>query len=426
MKKILIILLATAFQCSVYASSYIDRQLNESKKNTKYNTAKIQTRIFNEDNQKNVKNLKDPKLIKLSDFTPVDEKEYNIKLSEDEKIYKSTIKQALSKNTNSVNVEPLSVDFYKVYRIAERLIRANNLDYTNWRIAISKSADDYNASASTINYICINTALYDTLYNDEDALAQVIAHEMSHLLLGHAERSYKLNKRLNRKFKKSGDGSNDGIVSIVKLVSDKVDYEKLKTMEYMADAQSFNLLIKAGYSPFKAINSFNYLEALGGTNFRYFYSSHPMTKNRIKNAEETIYTANPQWEEEGKYNIYNSDVLQCKKSSDRVSIIISKSDNNNKKFFEPETPEQYLTRIAYVFYLKGNMEKAIEYFSKLGDLTNNYVPYLYKSYANEYLYKQTKDEKYLKRAKNDIRQAEELNSNDENVKQQIKDLIIYL
>lgn len=71
--------------------------------------------------------LKDPGLIKLSNVKPVDQKLYDEKIKKDEEIYNTKIRKAIFKKTNSVNVNPDAVDFYNVYRISERLIRANNL-----------------------------------------------------------------------------------------------------------------------------------------------------------------------------------------------------------------------------------------------------------------------------------------------------------
>ena len=65
-----------------------------------------------------IKNLKDPKLIKLSNFEPIDEKLYQKKIDSDNEIYEKEIIPALNKKTKAVNIEPLAVDFYKIYRIA--------------------------------------------------------------------------------------------------------------------------------------------------------------------------------------------------------------------------------------------------------------------------------------------------------------------
>ena len=56
---------------------------------------------------------------------------------------------------------------------------------------------------------------------------------------------------------------------------------------------------------------------------------------------------------------------------------------------------------------------------QFAELSSVYVPYLYLSYANEYMYKQTNNSKYLKNAIAAIEMANQLNSADANVKTQL-------
>lgn len=426
MRKIILLIAVLSVLIPPASASYIDKQLKEVKKNTKYNSVQKYKRSYETPvvQVKNVENLKDPKLIKLSEYTLIDEKDYQAKLDKDEAVYKKNIQPTIDKNMNSINIEPAAVDFYKIYRISERLIRANNLDYVNWRIAIRKS-EDVNAASFNGNYIRVNTALYDSLHTSDDALAFVLAHEMSHQILGHNQRLAQLSKKLKKynAVESSRDKSLTDLpnltVSTFGLAGKKVVYNEMQKMEYMADSEAIILLTRAGYSPNKAMEALYTLDAL--PNVEYFLMTHPLAKNRIESAEENISILNPDWVLEGKENIYNSEVLPCKKSSDRVSIVLTKSQNP-KKFYEPEDIETRLKRIAYINYLHGNMDDAIKYFNKLGELTVDYVPYLYISYANEYLYNQSKDEKYLKNALKSIEKAKELNPQDKYVNEQYKEI----
>lgn len=426
MKKILIALLMLAIPTSAFASSYLDKQLKEVKKTPKYNSVQKYIRSYptmeNFVADKSIQ-LKDPKLIKLSDATMISDKVFNKKLAKDEKVYKDEVIPALGKNMKSINIEPADVDFYKVYRVAERIIRANNLDYVNWRISIRKS-DDMNAATFSGNCITINTALYDSIYNNEDALAFVIAHEMSHQILGHAQRRAELYRKLERVGIVEKNYENDTpakrfVNKSVGLVPRKLAANELQQQELMADSEAFMLLSRAGYTAESAMESLNLLAAL--PNLNRFLNTHPVPKDRIKNAVETASVLNPEWVNEGRENIYNSEVLPCKKSSDRVSIVISKSDVD-KKFFQPEDVEQRLTRLAYMSYLRGNMDNAVKYFDMLATSTNKYVPYLYLSYSNEYMYKSTGNDKYLKDAQSALDKAKQLNPQDEYVKEQLLNL----
>ena len=425
MKNILVLLLVLSLQTSVFAAHHIDRQLKESKRIQKYNSVQKLTR----DHRSTTKlpnlavkdlRIKDPGLIKFKEYEKISDKDYNAKLAKDEDAYKKKIIPTLKKGINTtVNVDPSPVDFYKVYRISERLIRANKLDYANWRIAIRKTPEDFNANATSTNLIFINTALYDTFYNNDDALAFVIAHEMAHHILGHTERMLEINHKrakLEAIRKVSPDDFTKTFDSMYKLGYDIKISNEVKMMEYMADAEAANMLIRAGFSMEKAMDLFNSMDTVT-LNTRFVITDHPLTEDRIESVNENISFANPNWVDEGKYNIYKSSVLPCKKSSDRVSIVISKSDKSSD-YYEPETIEDKLARLALVSYKSGKMEDAAKYFHKLSEITDSYAVYLYESYANEYLYKTTGDKKYLKRAKQALILSSSLEPDNEYVKEQ--------
>lgn len=70
-------------------------------------------------------------------------------------------------------------NYYVLYRIVERISRANQLDSRPWRVAIVPSYD-INAFATDVNLIAFFTGLIDQIYGDPNALACVVGHEMAH------------------------------------------------------------------------------------------------------------------------------------------------------------------------------------------------------------------------------------------------------
>ncbi len=394
MKKFLITLMLASLPLQVSAS-YMDTQLKDTKNNVKYNTVNKYKRSYQNLNLniRKINDLKDPKLIQLKTYPEISEKDFQTKLAKDEETYKKVKGKVKAYN---------EVEYYNVYRIAERIIRANNLDYANWRIAVRKTFDKVNAHTGDGNFICIYTALYDSLTTNDDALAFVIAHEMSHLILGHGQRKMDAVYNLN-------------------AVEHYTLYKSSRTMEYMADAEAMILLYKAGYSPERAMDALYMLDAIPNINSVFYSSTHPHTAKRIESAIENISVLDPNWVAAGRANIYNSEVLVGKKSSDRVSVIIPKSDVK-KDFYQPETYEQRLTRVAYMNYLNGNMKNASKYFAKLANTTGRYEHYLYESYANQYMYKFTNKKKYLKKSEDAVNSAMKLNPNNEYVKKQYSEL----
>ena len=79
--------------------------------------------------------------------------------------------------------EELPEDIYVIYRIVDRIARANGLDNNPWRVGIVPSYN-INAFATEVNLIALYNGLLDQLAGDSSAIACVIGHEMGH----HTER----------------------------------------------------------------------------------------------------------------------------------------------------------------------------------------------------------------------------------------------
>ncbi|HEY9699564.1 MAG TPA: M48 family metalloprotease [Trichocoleus sp.] len=75
--------------------------------------------------------------------------------------------------------QELPEDLYVLYRIVDRMARANGLDNQAWRL---KTASEYdsNAFATDANLIPVYNGLLDQLHSDVDALACVVGREMAH------------------------------------------------------------------------------------------------------------------------------------------------------------------------------------------------------------------------------------------------------
>lgn len=75
--------------------------------------------------------------------------------------------------------QELPEDLYVLYRIVDRMARANGLDNQAWRL---KTASEYdsNAFATDTNLIPVYNGLLDQLHSDVDALACVVGREMAH------------------------------------------------------------------------------------------------------------------------------------------------------------------------------------------------------------------------------------------------------
>ncbi|NEP74958.1 MAG: M48 family metalloprotease [Okeania sp. SIO2G4] len=87
------------------------------------------------------------------------------------------------KNIYEQAKQELPDDLYTLYRIVDRIARANGLDEKPWRIIIFPKYE-INAFATEVNLIAMYNGILDQLVGDASAIACIVAHEMAH----HTER----------------------------------------------------------------------------------------------------------------------------------------------------------------------------------------------------------------------------------------------
>lgn len=412
MKKILFLCLVCFFtQCVSEAKDYAKAHMKQMKKNQEY---RINNTYFADYSpvEKNINiQIKDPRLIELSGYKPIAEKDLKAKIAKDNKEYAEVSNFLASKKLNEYYMQAYGEDFYRVYRITEKIIRANGLDFINWRITIS-AANDFNAYNTDTNNITINAGMLDTFRDNDDALAQVIGHEFAHGLLGHSKRQAKYNAKIKRAYR---IGSYTAY-----LIAKKRAHKASRDMEYEADIEGAKLASKAGFDLSKA------KEAISMMNTMYYAdelnSDHPDNAKRLMNFEQNKkYFLETEWKKQGVYNLYNSKVLKCEKSSNRNSIIITRGDRKNQEaFYKSESPQDMYLRFGYKSYLAGEFKDSINYFKNYLKLDkSNYAVYLYISYAYENMYKLTGKEDLLSKAKEFAGFAKTLAPENKYVKEQI-------
>lgn len=417
MKRVLIIVVCILCLCQVaQARDYIILHEKEMKHAEKYGAT---DQFFAEYSEKyDVKNnivLKDPKLIKLSDYDEKVLATYNEKIKKDNVEYKKVRDYLRSSKVDDYNSQAYPEDFYKVYRVAERIIRANKLDYVNWRIVIDSKEKSFNASSSDLNCLTFNSGLIDTFKGNDDALALIVGHEIAHSMLGHAERISKIYLLLQ-------DAERFGSPNLISYYRARLNVVA-KNAEYAADVEGAKLVVKAMYDIDKAKEALSILNTMD-----YFiekFSKHPSGEHRLENFEQNRhYFFVEEWAKQGKQNIIKSNVLNCEKSSNRNSIVILRGKvRDNSDYYRPEDSLDICKRIAYISYLDKDMKKAIKYFKKWSKMDKlNIIPYLYLSYIAEYHYNLTQKGKFIKIAKKQANIASTIDNENKYVKEQISEL----
>jgi len=427
MKKFLILFSALSVLSFMFspaeAKDYVKTQIKELKHAQKYGTTKkvTQNKTYNFDSSSVIsENIKDPHIMKFGDYEKISKAQYEEKLKQDEEKYKEYAKLLGKKHSTRYTTQADAEDFYTVYRVAEKLIRANKLDYMNWRICLDKNVEEVNAY-SNASLVTITTSLFDTFNNNEDALAMVIGHEMGHSLLGHYKRSAQLLRRMQKEYALAKIGNTAALVAY-KAMKRKYIIDS-KNMEYAADAEGAKLALHAGYNLNSGSDILSFLTQYDLD--RDIDSDHPATDKRLESLKENAKLFPKEWKEMGEYNIYHSEVLPVKLSSDRKSIVISAPQNklNPQKYYAPETLNEMYARLGYMYYVNGQFEKSLKYFGELFKTdTTNSSAYLYASYAGEYLYKNTQNSKYLNLAKEYAKKAYSLDSKNKYIKEQVEAL----
>lgn len=409
------------------ASSSIDRQIKESKKVKKYNSVdKHSAQYKSVANEEKKLVLKDPKLIKFNadNIKKVTDKQWEKKKEQDIAYYKKNVIPYLVEMSNKYN-KTITIDFLNLYLVTERIIRANGLDYINWRIVLTDETTNFNAATTAGNLIMINSALYDSFHNNDDALAFVIGHEIAHQVLGHLQQRADSAKRTTITqnvllYATLGYGN-----VVYNPIRKRVEAKQERSREYAADTLGTEFALRAGYDYNNIMSALNFMNSLPHT--EYLTDDHPTPEKRIKNLEEAKKYFLPQWSEEGRFNYYHSKPLECKRSSDKYSIIVSQDEEKKDGFYKPEDTEELLKRVSYLSYKNGDMNLAIKYFMQWSEISDSYVPHLYMSYCYENLYKETQKNKFLEKAVKEAKLAKLISGNeDKDIEKQLDDLKDYI
>lgn len=264
---------------------------------------------------------------------------------------------------------------YRVYRIAERIIRANKLDNYPWVFEMNYAGDyKVNAASSNSNLITLDSGSIFTFADDLPMLAAVIAHEMSHLTIQHQSKALKQATVLQDQLKESSSNlkkraqnygknlkeakalnvsfSNRNEILVIDRESEKIEKqtEEIKNdmlafsrmQEYEADKLGLRYITKAGFDPYGMIRTMEFSKRSPET--AQDDSTHPEIKNRIWQIDKEIKSMD--WNKlktEGKLNLTNSKPLTYELTNDfkythltkRKLIIHSKAgtnQNSNKPF----------------------------------------------------------------------------------------------
>lgn len=250
-------------------------------------------------------------------------------------------------------------EVYSVYRVIDKLARANNQDSLPWRIAIVDKYD-VNAFASSNNHIAVYTGLLDQIHGDTAALACVVAHEMGHHVARHISKqlAYEAmttgiaNKKLESQIRSNmaqvkvseiaagllGRAFGTNLPSLIGgLMINRKSPEELKmqkeqelqlriaqfsqNQEYEADAYSYRYMATAGYDPQGCLRV---MEVLARGNGAEFETTHPVVRKRVEQIQRLIKEEPASaLAQQGISRLSSSTALTYSRSLDRTSVRVN-------------------------------------------------------------------------------------------------------
>ena len=148
-------------------------------------------------------------------------------------------------------------------------------------------SDEVNAFVLPGGFIFLTDAIVNHCERNEDELAFIIAHEMGHVVKGHAfdrmiaEHSIQVISKWLRAGGILGAAAKQATLKFLKT-------QYSRDNEYEADDFGIRLALAAGYDPKGAIRIFERLKALGESDIPEFFSTHPAFDSRIAQIKKAV------------------------------------------------------------------------------------------------------------------------------------------
>lgn len=160
--------------------------------------------------------------------------------------------------------------------------------------------DEVNAISSPGGHVFVTRGLLKKT-KSEDEVAAVVAHELSHIQLGHAMQAIRTSRVMDASMKimdeinyEKKEYSKDEISAYnetrTEIVSTLVESGFSKTQEYNADANAIKLMAASGYDPECLIELLETLES--NSSEKGWSKTHPKPEDRIKKSQSKLKKIN--------------------------------------------------------------------------------------------------------------------------------------
>lgn len=163
-----------------------------------------------------------------------------------------------------------------------------------WSVAIIDDPETLNAWCMAGGRMAIYTGIIDKLELNDDEIAQIMGHEISHALANHTaeqmSRAIAINAGLMAVSAAAEDEKGVALTGAALAAKLALELPNSRTAESEADRIGIELATRAGYKPEAAVSLWQKMEKVGGNGPPQFLSTHPSPGNR----QETLAGLVPQ------------------------------------------------------------------------------------------------------------------------------------
>ncbi|WP_317932674.1 M48 family metallopeptidase [Halioxenophilus sp. WMMB6] len=175
--------------------------------------------------------------------------------------------------------------------VTEAVARYPSSRNWEWSVAIIDDAETLNAWCMAGGRMAIYTGIISKLDLNDDEIAQIMGHEISHALANHTAEQMSRAIAINMGVTAVGVASdNSGIALSATAIAAQLALQlpNSRTAESEADRIGIELAARAGYAPEAAVTLWQKMNKQGGDRPPEFLSTHPSPGNREKTLQALV------------------------------------------------------------------------------------------------------------------------------------------
>ena len=218
----------------------------------------------------------------------------------------------------------VSEDLFELYKIVDRIVRANDLRPQNWMVEIVRDSSNYAITPAWCQ-IAIEEKLFDLLKRDRDRIAFVVAHEIAHNTLEHRYIFSQFVRQIQQELAVVRQTEKPRKISRLEREANARVRALRHSQEFEADAKAYEYMARAGYDARDSLQGLKALEYLAPADSS--SATHPSLEARLHRLQEHMRLVPPeQLLREGHRQLEGSSPLTYQLLEGKNSLVITRSD----------------------------------------------------------------------------------------------------